>query len=73
MQINKQGVLLEEIAGFSVDALSVRYTDITGVTIHIPMEILIRLYEGVKADVQKRRGKNWDEYCTFVMEDSSKW
>lgn len=61
-------IILEGVIGFSVSHYFVCYTDTSQINICIPMDVLIRLYEGAKFDVEKRQGKNWEVFCDSFFE-----
>jgi hypothetical protein len=61
-------MVLEEAAGFSPNTEGVDYTDISGARVHIPIKLLVRLYEGTKFTFEKR-GIDWDAFCASLFKE----
>lgn len=57
---------LEEVNGYSPSMIGVAYTDINQTRVFIPMKVLIRLYEGVKSDIE-RKGCRWEEFVNALF------
>ena len=66
MKTQREFIILEDVTGFSPTQYGVDYTDTSGAKIHIPMTLLVRLYEGTKFDFE-RKGVNWDEFCKSLF------
>jgi len=66
MKTQNNVILLEDVEGFLLTPFGVSYTDISGARLHIPMKVLVRLYEGAKYDAE-RKGVNWKEFCNSLF------
>ena len=59
-------IILEDAKSFSATAIGVDYTDKSGARIHVPMSLLVRLYEGAKYDAT-RKGVDWEKFCDALF------
>jgi hypothetical protein len=59
-------IVLEDAKSFSPTASGVDYTDESGARIHVPMSLLVRLYEGAKHDLT-RKGVDWKKFCDSLF------
>jgi len=72
MIIRKNTILLDDHAGFSPTREGVTYVDKTGVSIYVPLKLLVSLYEGTKFDME-RRGIDWEQLTNnLFMQQSEK-
>jgi hypothetical protein len=64
MKIGKIIELEEVASGWSPVYDGVEYTDASGARVFIPESLLVRLYEGVKWDFERKNPDgNWAEHC----------
>ena len=61
-------IVLDDIERFCPSRSYIEYTDTTGIVIRIPSRVLIRLYEGMRYDIEEHGG-NFTEYCKKTMLD----
>lgn len=61
-------LFLEDAIRFAPDSSGVKYTDKSGTDVHIPMRLLVRLYEGVKHHMELRE-VDWDEFCSSLFDE----
>lgn len=62
-------VELEDVAqGYSPVDGGVEYTDASGARVFIPVQLLVRLYEGVKWHHERNNTVDWDEFCGSLFE-----
>jgi predicted RNA-binding protein len=66
MEIKKGNVIFEDIMGIDLNGETVSCTDISGTKIYIPMEVVVRLYEGCR-HIKRKNGYDWDEYCDKLL------
>ena len=66
MKTNGHCIILEDATSFSPSAIGVDYTDESGARIHIPMTLLVRLYEGAR-HAATQKGDNWDQFCNELF------
>ena len=60
---------LENARGYTPFKDGVRYKDLNGNEVYIPMKLLISLYEGVKFD-KERHGISWKEFTDSFFDDN---
>lgn len=63
-------VQLGKIQTWAPSISFVEYTDVDGNRIIIPMDVLIRLYDGAKYHIEKVYGINFDEFCDDVLDSN---
>lgn len=63
-------IILEDAKSFYPIATGIDYTDISGAKFHIPMKLLIRLYEGAKYDATQKN-VNWDQFCAELFQEKN--
>lgn len=68
MKTSSGKIILEDAVRFSPTYIGVDYTDESEIRIHIPMKLLVRLYEGSKYQLEKN-GYNWEEFCNTLFEE----
>lgn len=66
MHTSNGRIVLEDSVGFLPSVDGVSYTDITGTKIHIPMKLLVRLYEGSKFHLE-REGLDWERFTNSLF------
>ena len=59
-------IILEDATGFTPNGNGTTYTDLSGMKIFIPLELLVRLYEGTKFDFE-RHGYDWEKKCDMLF------
>jgi hypothetical protein len=59
-------VVLENIKRYSAGVDGVRYVDSSGSEIFIPIEILVRLYDGIEEHI-RGVGLDWDKFCKNIF------
>jgi hypothetical protein len=69
MKTAKGVIILEDAKRFSPDSSGVTYTDESEMTIHIPMKLLVRLYEGARFHMD-RDGTDWNDFCDTLFESA---
>jgi len=71
MKTSKGTIVLEDSIVFSSSIEGVDYIDSTGIRIHIPMNLLIRLYKETQKwynqEEKEKTGKDWDTYCKCLV------
>lgn len=68
MNTNGNYIILEDAKSFSPSVTGVVYTDVAGAKFHVPMKLLVRLYEGARHDATQR-GVNWEQFCNDLFSD----
>ena len=68
MKMQNGRVILEDAASFSPTSIGVDYTDINGNKVHIPIKLLVRLYEGSKFHHERTSDFEWCEFCNGLFE-----
>lgn len=68
MKTNGYNIILENAKSFSPTAIGVNYTDTSGAKFHIPIKLLVRLYEGAKYDATQK-GVNWEQFCAELFQE----
>ena len=63
-------VYLDSLKTFMPSMNAVHYTDVDGNRIVVPMDVLIRLYDGAKYHIEKVYGINFDEFCDDVLDSN---
>lgn len=71
MKTQQNTIILEDSIGFSPTPHGVNYTDISGTRIHIPISLLVRLYEGTKEHME-RKGVDWVKFCDSLFNKEKK-
>lgn len=66
MKTSKNTIILEDAIRYSPSEQGVDFVDETETRFHIPMKLLIRLYEGAKFHYI-RNGGDWDEFCAALF------
>jgi len=68
MKTIKNQIILEDSTRYTPTSDGVDYVDTTGMNFHIPMPLLVRLYEGAKYGHEKSGG-NWKEFCDSLFRE----
>lgn len=56
-------VILEDAVRWTVNGSFVEYTDLMGTRVALPITLIARLYEGAKADYERRfPDVSWDDF-----------
>ncbi len=71
MKTQQATIILEDAISLNPTTKGVDYIDVSGMGVHIPMHLLIRLYEVAKG-AHERNGGDWDSFCNSVFHKSKK-
>ena len=68
MHTNNHMIVLDEVTGYTPTEIGVTYTDTTNTTVFIPITVLVRLYEGVKFNIE-RNDIDWTKFCDGLFKE----
>ena len=66
MKTENNVIVLEDAIKYSPTKDGVNFTDVTGTKFHIPIKLLVRLYEGTKFHME-RNEIDWDRFLDDVF------
>lgn len=66
MKTSNNRIILDDAIRYSPTNIGVDFTDETNTNFHIPMKLLVRLYEGAKHCHTKKSG-DWESFCNSLF------
>ena len=65
MIVTNSRITIKDMTGFSPCGHGIHFHDSDRNTFYLPLDVLIRLYEGAKFDME-RQGIDWEKLCEKV-------